>query len=272
MLLEMQEKTKELGEDERYKVRHLCWPAVLGEGVDVRPEECEAYYKDGLFDPVRLSRRVLNEARLQGEYMFQGQFLQKPAPPGGSMFHVERIVIDTPPSSWKMRIRSWDKAGTKDSGAYSVGVLLGVDNKDRYWVLDVVRGQWDSNTREDVIKQTAMTDGKQVVVVIEQEPGSGGKESAEGTARNLGGWTVKLVKPSGDKAQRADPFSTQVNAGNVFMAKGSWNKAYLDELRYFSLENSKYKDQVDASSNGFNVMTKKRYVGGFFQLRKKGLV
>ena len=86
-----------------------------------------------------------------------------------------------------------------------------------------------------------------------KEPGSGGKESAQNTVKNLAGYDVEVVRPSGDKAIRAMPFSSQVNMDNVYMAPGEWNKEYLNELTLFP--NSKYKDQVDASSGAFTLLT-----------------
>jgi predicted phage terminase large subunit-like protein len=163
-------------------------------------------------------------------------------------------------------MRYWDKAGTKDSGAYSVGVLMGKDMENRFWVLDVVRGQWKTAKRERMIRQTAELDGKGILVGVEQEPGSGGKESAENTVRNLAGWRVRVDRPTGDKAQRADPYSTQVNSGNVYLKKSSWNKEYIEELRYFSLENSKFKDQVDASSGAFKFVAKPVFRAGGWKL------
>ena len=39
-----------------------------------------------------------------------------------------------------------------------------------------------------IIKQVAIGDGTDTIIYIEQEPGSGGKESAEATIRNLAGF------------------------------------------------------------------------------------
>ena len=168
------------------------------------------------------------------------------------MFHVDKFTFETiPPRKWKMRMRYWDKAATKGSGTHTVGVLMGKGEDDTFWVLDVVRGQWDTGTRERMIKLTAETDGIDVFVGVEQEPGASGKESAQATAKNLAGFKVRLDRPSGEKSERADPFSSQVNAGNVTLLKGPWNHDYIQELRYFSAENTKGKDQVDASSGAF---------------------
>ena len=170
------------------------------------------------------------------------------------MFKTDRIVIDDQPHETRMkkRVRFWDKAGTAGGGAYTVGALLGIDSDDRYWVLDIVRGQWDSSERERGIEQTAHLDGKKVVIGIEQEPGSGGKESAESTVRRLAGFRIRVDRPTGDKAWRADPFSSQVNGHNVSIARADWNNIFLEELRFFPA--STYKDQVDAASGAFNLI------------------
>lgn len=240
-------------------VRHICLPGeITGTGFDqVKPRKYAKLYKDGLLDPVRLNRKVLREFRsMLLEYGYAGQILQTPVPPGGGQFKVERLVVDTPEPlrHFKQIIRFWDKAGTPKGGAWTVGLLMGLDRFGAFWVLDVVRGQWDSATRERTIKTTAILDGHKVIVGVEQEPGSGGKESAENTVKMLAGYRVRVDRPSGDKVVRADPFSVQVNAGNVKLAKADWNKVYVDEMRHFP--HSTYKDQIDASSGAFALLTK----------------
>lgn len=237
-------------------VKHICIPATISEKV--MPTKLRRFYKDGLMDPVRLSKRVLEEARKDlGEYGYAGQFDQSPVPAGGGQFKVQRLVLDTPPpwTEFAMLVRYWDKAGTGGAGAYTVGTLLGKDRHNRIWILDVVRGQWDSFERERTIKQTAELDTRRVIIGLEQEPGSGGKESAQNTVRNLLGFRVVVDRPTGDKALRADPLSTQVNAGNVYVAKDRpWNREWIEEFRFFPF--STYKDQVDSASGGFALLTK----------------
>ena len=183
-------------EDAPLKVKHICLPAEKTDKV--KPRKLRRFYKDGLMDPIRLGREVLAEKMTVGDYTYSSQFLQSPVPRGGGMFKTDRIEIDVAPTKWKKRIRFWDKAGTQGGkGAYTVGLLMGLDRKDRYWILDVLRGRWSSEVREATIKQTAQIDGVEVMVGIEQEPGSGGKESMENTVRNLRGFIVRVDKPSG---------------------------------------------------------------------------
>lgn len=235
-------------------VRHICLPAR--HSINIKPRRCRNFYKNGVMDSVRLDEQVLKEAERElGQYAFAGQFMQHPIPLEGGMFHIAKIKIGIQPRHWKTTIRYWDKAGTEGGGAYTVGAKIGLDMQGRFWVLDIRRGQWDSFHREEIIKETAMMDGKGVIIAVEQEPGSGGKESAQSTVRHLAGWRVRVDRPTGDKVLRADPYSVQVNGGNVFMIEAPWNSIYLSELEFFPF--SKYKDQVDASSGAFAQLTKK---------------
>jgi predicted phage terminase large subunit-like protein len=162
-------------------------------------------------------------------------------------------VVDAAPVNMPS-VRYWDKAGTDGGGAYTAGVLMTRHTSGVCYVVDVVRGQWSAGEREKVIKQTAEADGKSVAVWVEQEPGSGGKESAQNTILNLMGWNVHAEPVTGDKVTRARPFSAQAEAGNVRIVRDSpsrrWNAAFLDELGVFPV--GKYKDQVDAASGAFN--------------------
>jgi predicted phage terminase large subunit-like protein len=258
-------------DNEPIAIKHICLPAELTNKV--KPARMKDKYVNGLMDPVRVSRKVLNDQQTTlGEYGYAGQFLQWPVPAGGGMFKTGRILIDVPPDKkskprfFKQIVRAWDKAGTHDGGAYTVGCKMAKDEKGVFWILHVERFQRESAEREERIKEKAISDTRKVEVVIEQEPGSGGKESAENTVRNLAGWKVVIDKPSGSESSkilRADPFSVQVNNGNVRMVPAEWNEEFIDELKFFPY--SKYKDQVDAASAAFNRLARGRTkVGAFF--------
>ena len=243
------------------KIRHICLPCW--ETPDIRPRSLRKHYVSKLMDPIRLSREILKEVEGDlGQYAFAGQFLQAPAPPGGGMFKVDMIEIEKhAPKNLRM-IRYWDKAGTGGGGAYTVGLKMGKDSRDVYWILDVVRGQWDSGAREAIIRQTAEIDGGAVLIGIEQEPGSGGKESAQNTVKSLAGFRIWVDNPTGNKVSRADPFSVFVNRGLVKMVRAAWNRPYLDELQMFGDNRGEFKDQVDASSGAFQGLVRGAYTAG----------
>ena len=92
-------------------------------------------------------------------------------------------------------------------------------------------------------------------MLVEQEPGSGGLESAEGTIRNLAGYDVDRDRPTGRKYLRWRPISAQAEAGNVFYLRGQpWNKPYLDEMHNAEDGAAWPLDQVDASAGAFNYL------------------
>lgn len=185
-------------------------------------------------------------------------YQQSPIIEGGGMFKVENFsIVDAAPSNLKMVVRYWDKAGTEDGGCNTAGVKMASLPDGRFIVLDVVKGQWSAMNREKRIKQTAETDGHSVTVWIEQEPGSGGKESAEATVRNLAGFKIKVERVTGDKIERAMPYSAQVEAGNILLLRGDWNSDFISE--HENAPNGTFKDQWDAAGGAFNKLAGSRY-------------
>lgn len=247
------------------RIRHICLPGELNTPKNrerVSPSCLQLYYTDNLLDPKRMGPAVLQELEADlGQYGYAGQISQHPTPPTGGMFKVDMIeLVDSVPSNVIIQqVRYWDKAGTdrdtNPGSAHTAGVKIAKLQPGYYWdyiILDVIRGQWEAEERERIIKQTAQLDGHNVTIWIEQEPGSGGKESAQGTVRNLSGYSVYAENPTGNKVVRADPFSVQVNWGRVAMLVGSWNREFIDEMRLFPF--GKWKDQIDAAAGGFNKM------------------
>lgn len=246
---------------------HLCLP------MEFEPErKCitsigfeDPRTKDGdLLFPGRFSRETVDrDKKVMGSMAVAGQFQQRPAPRGGGFFKWQNLKIVDAAPKLKRIVRYWDKAGTDGGGAYTAGVKMGFGEDGNYYVLDVVRGQWGAPMREKTIKATADHDGQEVTIWIEQEPGSGGKESAEATIRNLSGYKIKSERATGDKAVRAEPYAVQVEAGNVYLVRGEWNQAYIDEHKTFPV--GKYKDQIDAGGGAFNKLAPTGYSWGGFK-------
>lgn len=246
-----------------YGYEHLCLPmefepdrkCVTSIGFeDPRTEEGELLF------PERFPAEVVErDKKVMGSYATAGQFQQRPAPRGDTFFEWEKMEIVQAAPRMRNTIRYWDKAGTEGGGAYTAGVLMGLGEDGLYYVLDVVRVQRAAVAREKAMRRTAEIDGTSTIIWIEQEGGSGGKESAEATIANMAGYAIYKERPTGDKALRAEPFSVQVEAGNVRVLKGEWNKEYFDELKTFPV--GKYKDQVDASSGAFNKLAVQTPVG-----------
>lgn len=245
----------------KQNVFHISLPGEIRSfPEEVKPEHLIDSYVDDLLDPNRMPWEVMQELEADlGQYGYSGQVGQKPTPPGGGMFKVDHFqYVDRIPGPNQIDsvVRYWDKAGSKDAGAYTVGVKMYKLKSGKFIISDVKRGQWSSDERERIIRQTAEADGSNVTIYQEQEPGSGGKESAEGTIRNLAGFRIYSDRPTGDKIYRADPYSVQVNNGNVLLLTADWGHDFIEEHRFFPY--GTYKDQVDAAAGAFNKLNAKK--------------
>ena len=171
-------------------------------------------------------------------------------------------IVNTGPAEG-LRVRYWDKAATEThkkseekTVPWTVGVLILRTRDGRYFVEDVVRFQATSLKRDRLMLQCAINDPDDTVIWVEQEPGSGGKESAERTIQKLAGFKVKVERVTGDKVSRALPASAQVEAGNVYLYKAGWNRPFIDELHAFP--DARLKDQADAFSGAMNKLMRRR--------------
>jgi predicted phage terminase large subunit-like protein len=194
-------------------------------------------------------KQVLTQAGWESVYQ------QNPIAAGGDTFPVERFKVITSINRREIKrsIRYVDKAGTEDGGAYTAAVLMH-DMKDGTTIVeDVVRGQWSALEREKRLMQAATADAEvcpRYQIWFEQEPGSGGKESAEASVRRFKEFSAHMDKVTGDKVVRAEPYAGQVQNGQVSVKAGEWNRSFFDEHEQFPY--GKYKDQVDAAAGAFN--------------------
>ncbi|MDE2095738.1 MAG: hypothetical protein KGL39_00645 [Patescibacteria group bacterium] len=275
----------ELGRREGARpVRLLCLPAELTDKV--QPTELRDKYVDGLMDPIRLSRRVLGTFRAKGEFYYAAQCLQDPVALGGGMFRLPWFShrVKAAPYRVKARIRGWDRAATENSGCATAGVLMSRGLDDYYYVEDVVWGQWEPNERNDIIYATALKDrarygpNYEPTIVIEGERGSTGAESFQYLARRLAGFRIKEDLPSGSKDTRAEPWASQLAAGNVRIvdngqAAGT-GQAQWDVVGYVD-EHCNYRpvvgkrvgglvDRIDSSSMTFNLLSGQKSPGTLY--------
>jgi predicted phage terminase large subunit-like protein len=195
---------------------------------------------------------VDRDKKIMGEYAVAGQFQQRPAPATGGEFKPDMIeTVDAIPAGVLQWCRGWDLGATEGAGDYTAGVKVGKLRDGRYIVAGVVREQFGTAKRDALIKATASGDGMgQAKQSLPQDPGQAGKGQAQALAAMLAGHHVHTSPETGDKVVRARPLASQVNAGNVLMLRGEWNKAFIDELRTFP--NGLHDDQVDGASRAFN--------------------
>lgn len=217
---------------------------------DPRTQEGELLF------PERFPRAVVErDKKIMGAYAVAGQFQQRPAPRAGGMFQrTDFEIVEAAPAT-SNKVRRWDFAATdpkkqKGSGDpdWTVGLLLS-EHRGTYYVEDVVRDRKSPAGVETMLRNTASQDGRQVRIVVPQDPGAAGKSNAAHLIKLLAGYAVKATIESGSKVDRARPVSAQAEAGNIKLVRGPWNEAFLEEVCMFP--SGAHDDQVDALSGGF---------------------
>jgi predicted phage terminase large subunit-like protein len=193
-----------------------------------------------------------------GSYGTAGQEQQRPAPREGGMFKRHWFeIVDAAPANAN-RVRFWDLAASQDTGDYTCGTRMSKTPEGVYYIEDVRREQLSSLGVEQLVKNTASSDGRQVRIWMEQEPGSSGKTVISAYSRLLAGYIFHGERATGSKELRAEPFAAQCEAGNVKLVRGSWNDTWLDEVCLFP--NGDHDDTIDSADGAFDKLANRRAV------------
>lgn len=212
--------------------------------TDPRKEDGELMF------PERFSRELMeSKKRDQGEYVIAGQYQQRPAPREGGMFKVDKIqMVDYAPQGGR-EVRGWDLAGTrKKKSPFTAGLKMKIVDGVIY-ITDAKRDRKEVQEMEPWVETICRNDGRDIFQDLPQDPGVGGKALKASFAKRLHGLEFSITTEPGDKVTRSIPLANQVDAGNVRMVRGDWNKPLIDEMRNFPGAN--IKDQVDALSRAY---------------------
>ena len=206
-------------------------------------------------------RQVVELEKTLGAYATAGQLQQRPAPREGGLFKTAWFEpLSALPADIVATCRAWDMAATKKTTSndpdWTAGVRMSKTKSGLFVIEHCRRFQGSPMEVEGTMISTAATDGSKVTVRIAQDPGQAGKAQAEGLVRKLAGYSVKVERPTGDKATRAAPLASQAEAGNVRIlvtgdpVRDAWVQPFIDEMCLFPA--GAHDDQVDAAADAFN--------------------
>lgn len=240
-------------DDERWDVLNL--PAIAEDDDQLDRKPGEALWEER-WPLAKLKARM----KRLGGYVWNALFQQRPSPEEGNVFKrawfPESRRIDAAPRSATRAVRYWDLAATKQQPGtdpdYAVGCLMRT-NGDRFWICDVKRLRGSPNDIESTLISTAASDGPDVSVRVEQEPGASSKLYIDSLARRMNRYDLKGIKSSADKVTRARPFAAACEREDVVLVRGEWNEQFVEELCKFP--NATHDDQVDAASGAYAELT-----------------
>ncbi len=227
-----------------------------------------AYIPGSIYDnPALLARdpgyisRLMSLPYVERQRLLYGDWLTRPA--AGLYFRRLWWQFAYRVPEIKRLCRAWDLAGSKN-GDYTAGVLLGQSADGAYYILDVKHFKGTPNQVRQTVLATAEADARQwgrVTIRIPQDPGQAGVDQRDSYSKMLAGYRTVFVKPTGSKINRAEPFSSQVEAGNVYIVQGNdWIEPLITEAEMFP--DGPNDDMIDAMSDAFNELAGRIITGG----------
>jgi predicted phage terminase large subunit-like protein len=227
------------------KLKHICLPAELSDNVE--PKELEANYVNGLLDPIRLSKNVLEDMKIDlGSYGYAGQMMQSPAPiDGGIWKRWFKVIPDNEiPTNLMSLGTDWDLAYTeKETNSASAYVTSGKVGKDMF-VTDV-GFEW----LEFPQLINYMKDKKAPHYIEAKASGKSAKQSLS----QMGIPAIEVKVNGGDKIARATQATPFAEAGMIYVAESLINKLYHDDKQgILRFPNNKHDDLNDALVQAIN--------------------
>jgi len=214
-------------------------------------------------------------------------------PQGSSFFQREWLIeADNYPAQIAI-CRAWDKAATEPSEVnyfpdYTAGVKMAKDKNGNFYLIGDycennhdkaapdVKGRFRerSGTRDNLILDQAIHDGKNCTVVFSQDPGSAGVTEFQESSKKLttAGFYVKKdpMPTQTGKLTRFLPFASACENKCVYIVSRTFNKPTLEaiykELEAFDGERStrQRKDDIpDAIASAFNHLCKTATIPAF---------
>ena len=224
-----------------------------------------------------------------------GQFVKKEGALGDRSWFNGKIITKLPDAEIKKHCRYWDLAATEKKliGAAkkkigdpdeTVGTLMSyyvprkqrADEKDEEYEEGMVDndhdyefviehqhgGFWEYSDILENIYQMAIRDGPFVEIVLEEEPGSGGKNQVAAIKKylqeekKLSGYIVSGYKPEGDRVIMANYWFSEAKPpeneeqlsirGIIYLLAGEWNEPFLQQLSSFGV--GKHDDKITSVS------------------------
>jgi hypothetical protein len=224
------------------KIKHICLPGELSDNV--QPSYLKEKYIDGLLDPIRLNKKVLNELSVvMGSYGYAGQIQQRPAPENGAIWNKLWFVPvpdnEMPPKHLMTDFATdWDLAYTEDEmNAANAYVTSGKYNSKMY--VDDLGFDWLEFP--DLMDYMKLRQSPHYI-----EAKASGK-SAKQSLNKQGIAAIEIKVDGGDKVARTKMASPYAESGMICIRKSIFDKLLNDDRQgILKFPNGKFKDLNDA--------------------------
>jgi len=186
-----------------------------------------------------------------GTLNFSAQYQQNPLPAEGNVIKRDWLrYYDVKPEAFECVIASWDTASTiGETSDWSVGTLWGAIGQE-YYLLDVVRGRWESPELRRKMISVAQDQEVDATLIEDTELG----RALSQDLRKTGQLYPLLQRARFDKTARLQAQAARFEAGQVYLPRqADWLASYLAELLGFPA--GRNDDQVDSTSQALKYLT-----------------
>jgi len=220
-------------------ITHICLPGELTSNTIVAPEECEKYYVDGILNPIRKGRDVLDIAKTKLGSAYSAQILQLPFDLEStdikpSMFEILPAVRDD--IIWDVWVDGAFTEKTKNDPS-------GIDLMARVGNDLIVRQSYDVRKKlPDLLafiidlEKDGMIDKKLSRIFI--EPKASGTPLADYIEHDTEYNFVRIGENSKQESQliagghtaRHEMIKPKAESGRIKLVKGTWNTDFVTQI------------------------------------------
>jgi predicted phage terminase large subunit-like protein len=156
------------------------------------------------------------------------------------------------------KVRFWDVAvSIKKNADNSSGAKCSKGRK--FTIHDIVKGKFEYPELRRKIINTAYADGKDTIIGVEDAGQQQGFIADLKRCKELNGFIIKAQRPKGDKLNRALPWVSRAELGDVDLVNGGWVLDFKDECASFSGDDSHdHDDQIDSVSGAYHMLSEGR--------------
>lgn len=231
--LGVNDPTAYLIEKNKEGTRHVVLPAT--NEYAVKPEIYKDIYVNGLLDPIRLSQKILSDAKRDlGLTEYAGQFGQSPVPFGGNIIKDGWITIIEKTDYFlkKSLVFNYflDTAYTKDTKNDPTGMLTATIIDGDLIVYDYWAKHLELFDCVNEIENTYNEKGDIRSKVIIENKASGISINTELKRKFKNKMNIFLYNVKGKKEDRLRSYEGYFQSGKVKLVKGDWNEAFIAEL------------------------------------------
>ena len=207
------------------------------------------------------AKTLLKYQKKLGSYSFSAMYQQRPSPAEGGKFKRAwfRKVIDAAPEglSWK---RGYDLAvSTKQTADYTASFRCAKDKQGNLYIADGFRARIEYPDQRRYILERMRTEKSTEHGI---EAALHGRAFVQDLRRELGPgrFAFRSVPVDADKLTRALAWLNIAEEGRVYLVRGPWIDAFIDEVARFPT--GRHDDQIDAVSLAVNMLEQR--AGKFF--------